>query len=96
MYRKVIFSLILYTLTVHQSIVLFLFATHFQAIFIHYKCDSNSRFVEDEDDNGKSRLERVLVDDLNIICLGLLPDWLISNNNYKTITLPRKSKMQLA
>ena len=61
MYRKVISSLILYTLTVHQSIifpewlnlihieglelfhnndVLFSFATHFQAIFIHYKSRS--------------------------------------------------------
>ena len=45
-------------------------ASHFHSLQVE-NCDSNSRFVVDEDDNGKLRLERVNIA-IEVANLGVL------------------------
>ena len=66
-----------------------------QIIFIHYECDSNSRLVVNEDDNGKFKIERVKHQDLQMfgdkliwVIFTRLKVWVaVARHNFKWVNI---------
>ena len=97
--NEVIFwNLVVLEQTFSKITVHFFICNSLQIIFIHYKsriaslqvenCDSNSRLVVDEDDNGNFRLKRVLMNHhlvSRISSPGELPYWTINCLDAKTL-----------